>query len=330
MATPPTAGSTEGVLDIFDGPVAFLFPGQGAQAVGMGLDIYKGSPAAKKVFDEADKALAISLTEIMFEGPAEELERTVNSQPAILTMSLACLAAASEAAGQALETKATFMAGHSLGEYTALAASGALEINDAVWLVRERGRLMQEACDESAGAMAAVLGMEFTDLEQICHETNTQIANINAPGQIVVSGPQEGIAKAVQLATDQGARRVIPLRVSGAFHSHLMSPALSGMIQAIDSITLHNPRNPIIGNCSGKPLTAGWELKDELAQQLCGCVRWQESIEYMANSGVGTFVEFGPGSVLSGMVKRITSDARVTAVGDMDSIQALLNPPSEG
>ncbi|MBI4201942.1 MAG: ACP S-malonyltransferase [Chloroflexi bacterium] len=322
VATPANS-SRNGADDLFSTPTAYLFPGQGAQEVGMGRDLYTDSPAARRIIDDADKALGFSLSSLMFNGPADELERTINTQPAILTVSLACLAAAREQVERPLETLASFMAGHSLGEYTALAAAGVLETADAVWLVRERGRLMQEACDLQPGAMAAIIGMELPPLEEVCQETNTQIANINSPGQVVISGSQEDIARAVQLASERGARRAIPLKVSGAFHSYLMGPALEGMLKAIGKVTFHNTLVPIVANCTSKPVTAALEIKDELAQQLCGCVRWQESVSYMVGAGVGNFIEFGPGKVLTGMVKRIASSVQVANVNDLVSARSL-------
>ena len=298
---------------------AFLFPGQGSQEVGMGLDLYQQSSAARRIFDEADQALDTPLTEIMFHGTSNELERTVNSQPAILTTSLACLAAANEHDGNALESNAKFMAGHSLGEYTALAAAGVIDVGEAVWLVRERGRLMQDACEQHPGAMAAILGLEETVVEEVCRETGTQIANINAPGQIVISGEKAAVAEAVKLASAHGAKRNIPLKVSGAFHSYLMGPAMDGMSKALDSVHFRNPVTPVIANCNGKPLNSSQEVKEELAQQLCGCVRWQDSISYMIEAGVTSFYEFGHGKVLTGMVKRIDDNVSVKSVNDTTS-----------
>ena len=306
-----------------EGHTAFLFPGQGCQKVGMGKDLCKASTAAHDVFMEADKILGFPLSNLMFNGPTDELERTINSQPAILTMSLACLAAASEQASRSLETDASFMAGHSLGEYTALAASGILEVGETVWLVRERGRLMQEACDKRPGAMAAIMGMDLVRLKEVCKETNTQVANINAPGQIVISGAEEDIARAIKLAPKKGAKHAVLLKVSGAFHSYLMGTTLEGMLKAIETVTLHDLRIPVIANCTSKPLTSATAVKEELIQQLCGCVRWQDSVNFMVEAGMTKFVEFGPGNVLTGMVKRIAKGINkgvsIANVSDVDS-----------
>jgi [acyl-carrier-protein] S-malonyltransferase len=295
----------------------------------MGKDLYENSPAARHVFEEADQALGFPLTNLMFDGPSEELLRTVNSQPAILTVSLACLAAAEDEAGEPLGRHVRFVAGHSLGEYSALVAAGVLDIPEAVWLVRERGRVMQEACDQIPGSMAAILGLEEETIGEICQETCTQVANINAPGQIVISGEGEAVVKAIEMAKGLGAKRAIALSVSGAFHSYLMAPALSGMIKALNEVHIRNPVTPIIANCTSKPLTSATDVKEELVQQLCGCVRWRDSISCMLEAGVTNFVEFGPGRVLSGMVKRIADAAHITNVNGIESAHGLLDEGQE-
>ena len=308
---------------------AFLFPGQGSQVVGMGKDLYENSSAAREVFDEVDKALGEPLTKLMFEGPVEALNQTYNCQPAIMTVSLACLAAVAET-GKGAVPQPFLLAGHSLGEYTALVASGVIAIPSAVALVRERGRLMEEACEQREGAMAAILGLDADTLEEVCHKTGTQIANINSPRQIVISGEQSKVAQAMKLAKEGGARRAVALRVSGAFHSYLMGPALDGMLKALNSVELGHPATPVIANCTAKPLSASWEVKEELMEQLCGCVRWQECIEYMVNEGATCFIEFGPGKVLSSLVKQINPDTPVAAVSDLASVQSLGNEPLFG
>ena len=220
-----------------DARYAFVFPGQGAQQIGMGLDLVASSKAAKLVFDEVDEALGINLSKIEFEGPEEDLKNTMNTQPAILTMSIACLRAMEEILG-GLMPSPSFVAGHSLGQYTALIASKSMSLSTAAVLVRERGRLMQYAAELNSGGMAALIGMEDSVIEDICSETGTEISNLNAPGQTVISGTSEAIDKAVTLATERGARRAIPLPVAGAFHSRLMKPAQEGLDMAINNVLI--------------------------------------------------------------------------------------------
>lgn len=313
-------GNTTG---IFDSPVSLLFPGQGAQDVGMGLDLYEASPAAREIFDKADEVLETSLTQVMFNGPAEDLERTHNAQPAILTVSLACLAAANEQTDGSISHMASFVAGHSLGEYTALAAADVLDTADAIWLVRERGRLMQLACEEQMGTMAAIIGFPEGKLEDICQEAGVQIANINCPGQLVISGEELAVVKAMEIASAMGAKRTLRLKVSGAFHSNLMGSALDGMAKVLETVSFRTPSIPVVGNYSGKPMTSVPEVKDELINQMCGCVRWEDSIKYMADAGVNNFIEFGPGNVLTGLAKRIISGVRAFSVNNHESAYQL-------
>ena len=300
--------------------IAYVFPGQGSQAVGMGFDLYQSSPQARQVFEEADQALQFPLSRLCFEGPEEELRETINAQPALLTVSIAYLKITSELNGT---IKPAFVAGHSVGEYTALVAANALAFADAVRLVRERGRLMQEAGTSKPGGMAAVIGLDEASVEEICLETGAQIANINCSGQIVVSGTREAIARSMDLAQARGAVGVVPLEVSGAFHSALMQPTIEGMAQAISRVKLRPPEVPIVANSTAKPVTTVDEVKEELLQQLCHCVQWQPSVEYMAGVGVSIFIEIGPGIVLSKLIKRIAKNAQVLNMNDLESIKAI-------
>ena len=300
--------------------IAYVFPGQGSQAVGMGYELYRSSPQARQVFEEADQALEFPLSRLCFEGPEEELRDTINAQPAILTASIAYLRITSELNGT---IKPAFVAGHSIGEYTALVAANVLTFADAVWLVRERGRLMQEAGKSVPGGMAAIIGLDEAIVEEICLETGAQIANINCTGQIVISGTREAIAHSLDLAQSRGAVGVVPLEVSGAFHSALMQPTVEGMAQAISRLNFSPPEFPIVANSTAKPVTTADEVKEELLQQLCQTVKWQPSVEYMAGVGVSTFIEIGPGIVLSKLIKRITRNAQVLNMNDLESIKAI-------
>ena len=303
--------------------VAYLFPGQGAQVAGMGEQLYRDSPAARSVFDEVDAALDRPLTKLLFSGPEEELRETANAQPAIMAVSLACVRAMEEALGQEAMPRPVLMAGHSLGEYTALAVAGVLDVGKTAQLVQERGRLMQEACERRPGSMAAVLGLDLMTLEEIGRETGTYISNVNAPGQIVISGERMAVARALDLASARGARKVIPLRVAGAFHSALMESARVGLAEAVGKLSLNDPTVPIVANTTGEPLTKAEDVRQELISQMCDCVQWRQSVEYMIGSGVSQFVEVGPGRALSSMVKRIDRSAEAISVGDMDSILTL-------
>ena len=217
----------------------------------------------------------------------------------------------------------SFVAGHSLGEYTALVAANVLEFSDAVRIVRERGRLMQQAGESKPGGMAAIIGLDEESLEEVCLETGVQIANINCSGQIVISGTRQALARSMDLAKTRGARRVIPLQVSGAFHSSLMKPAAEGMARAVSHLEFRTPEVPIVANSTARPMTTADEVKTELLEQLCHCVQWQPSVEYMLGVGVSTFIEVGPGQVLSGLIKRISNDVQVLNISDPESIKAI-------
>jgi len=302
--------------------VAYVFPGQGAQAVGMGKDLYDSFDSIKTLFRQADEAINFPITKMCFEGPEEELRKTINAQPALVLVSIACLRAAQETAGNKLPAPA-FAAGHSLGEYTALAAAGVIDFSTAVYLSRERGRLMFEAGMKQSGAMSAVLGLDEAVLAQICKETNTVIANINCPGQLVISGASENIAKASEMAKAKGAARVTPLQVSGAFHSPLMQPAVPGMSAVLDKVNFKDPAIPIIANVTAQPLTKAGQFRDELINQLTSSVQWQKSVEYMLGQGVKSFIEIGPGKVLAGLIRRISRDAEMVNIGDAASVKSL-------
>ena len=303
------------------GRLAYVFPGQGSQLVGMGRDLYHNFSSAREVFEEADDALGFPLSRLCFEGPEEELAQTVNAQPAILTVSFACLKALSQVAGRMVCP--AFMAGHSLGEYTALVAAQVLDFVDGVRLTRERGRLMQEAGDRVPGGMVAIIGLDDVSVEQVCQETGAQTANLNSPGQIVVSGTREAMVRAMDLARAMGARRTIALNVSGAFHSPLMQPAAEGIANAISELDFRHPSIPIVVNSTAQPVTTADEVKEELLRQLLHCVQWQKSVEYMVDAGVDTFIEIGPGQVLSGLIKRINTEAQILNLEDASSVREI-------
>jgi [acyl-carrier-protein] S-malonyltransferase len=285
---------------------AWLFPGQGAQHVGMGKDLYEHVPAARAVFDAADEALGFSLSTLCFEGPEAELVRTVNTQPALVTHAIAALTAAIQAG--TIAGRPDFAAGHSLGEYAALIAAGAVSFEDGVRLVRERGRLMQDACDAVPGTMAAVLGLQPDVVAGICAEHGTAICNINAPGNITIGGTVEAVEAASKAADAAGAVRVMALSVAGAFHTPLMQSAADGMRAVLQQTVFSEPRIRVISNVTATEITSAEALAEELAQQITSPVRWVDSVQTMIDRGATTFIEFGPGRVLTALVKRIGKD----------------------
>lgn len=304
------------------GTVAWVFPGQGSQEVGSGADLYASSPAARQVFERADATLGFPLSQLCFQGPEDVLRQTINAQPAIMAVSLACLEAAREAG--LLAEEPAFVAGHSLGEYTALVAAGTLDVDDGLRLVRERGRLMQMAGEERPGTMAALLGLDEEAATALCRETGAQVCNLNAPGQAVIGGTLAAVEAVLDLARQRGARRAIRLNVSGAFHTDLMAPAVESMAGVLDGITLRDPQVPVVANGSASPLTSAGQVRDELLYQLDHPVQWQRSVEHMAGAGVATFIELGPGQVLTGLIRRIAPGARLLNIGSIAAIEAAL------
>jgi [acyl-carrier-protein] S-malonyltransferase len=304
--------------------IAFVFPGQGSQAVGMGKALAEAFPAAKQVFDEVDAALGEPLSKVMWEGPAEALTLTENTQPALLAHSLAVMRVLATEAGVDLKRDAAFVAGHSLGEYSALAAAGAFTLADAAGLVRIRGRAMQKAVPVGVGAMAALLGLEFDQAAAVAAEAAQgqvcQAANDNGGGQVVVSGDKAAVERAVEIAKQKGAKRAMMLTVSAPFHCALMQPAADAMAEALANVALRVPAVPVVANVIARPVTEPSEIVRRLVEQVTGTVRWRDSVAFMAAQGVTTFYEVGTGKVLSGLVKRIADGAAGVAIGSPDDI----------
>ncbi len=304
-----------------DTNTAWLFPGQGVQAVGMGRDLYDASASARRIFETADAVLGYAVSELCFEGPDERLRQTEYAQPALYVTSYACLEAAREF-GTIPQEPPAFFAGHSLGEYTALAAANAFGFEEGLRLVQQRGKLMQDGAKRRAGAMAALLGLEESAVAAVCQETNAEVCNYNAPGQIVIGGDTAAVEAAIALASERGARRAVMLNVNGAFHTTHMADAAEGMAGAVASIEFRAPTSPVIANTSAEPLTEAGQLGDELVRQLDHAVQWQRSVEYMASHGVADVVEFGPGRVLTGLAKRIDRSLSVRNVNDLASARS--------
>ncbi|EEE45400.1 ACP S-malonyltransferase [Roseibium alexandrii] len=306
---------------------AFTFPGQGSQAVGMGKLLADTFPEARAVFDEVDDALDQKLSDIMWNGPEGDLTLTANAQPALMAVSLATMRVL-EAKGLDLKASVSFVAGHSLGEYSALAAAGSLDVATAAKLLRVRGNAMQNAVPVGQGAMAALLGLDFEAAAEIAKDAAQgevcQAANDNAPGQVVVSGHVAAVERAVEIAKARGARRAVLLPVSAPFHCSLMGPAAEAMAEALTNADIKAPVVPLVANVLATPITDPVDIRDRLVEQVTGTVRWRESISWLAGEGVDTFVEVGTGKVLTGMVKRIAKEASGMAINSPDDIDAVI------
>ncbi len=293
-----------------DPMVGYLFAGQGSQNVGMGKDLYTAFPQAKAVFDKADEVLGFALSALCFEGPQEELTKTNNCQPAIVTMSIACW--------QVFKSRHPeidgYMAGLSLGEYSALVASGALKFEDAIYLVRRRGEFMEEAARERPGKMLSVIGLELPKVREICVLSNTEVANINCPGQVVISGSPLDIENAQKIAKEKGAKLAVILDVSGAFHSSFMKQAAVKLAVELEKAKISQPELPVISNCNAKVALNPQEIRQNLVRQVAQSVLWEDSMKLMLAEGIRNFMEFGPGKVLKGLMRRIDSNAQVTNV----------------
>ena len=291
--------------------------------MGMAAGAYGASAAARAVFQEANDALGIDLSSIIMHGPADLLVRTENAQPAIFCVSIALLRAMEERLGADAMPQASFMAGHSLGEYSALVAAGALDFATGLRLVQRRGELMQVAADTTLSSLVALLGIELEAAMAVCEETGAQVSNVNNPGQVVIGGPLEPLERAKELALKRGARRAMSLDVNGAFHTEVMRPAQAGMDTMLREVGFQAPLVPVVGNTTAMPVTTADEIRDELGKQLCTCVWWQHSMEYMTAQGVTRFIEIGPGNVLSGIAKRVSQDTQAVSVGDLDAVMSL-------
>jgi len=312
---------------------ALLFAGQGAQYIGMGKDLYETFPESKAVFDQADKVLGFSLSKLCFAGPEEELKQTQNCQPAILVMSIAAweafksalrlpLSPPESSAGppSILADTVSYAAGLSLGEYSALVATQAISFEDALDLVRKRGEFMEEEARSSEGSMASILGLDLAKVKDICAKTKTEIANINCPGQIVISGAKAGILEAEREALAAGAQRVILLEVSGAFHSSFMKKAALRLAPELEKIKINLPQVPLISNVTARPVTRALEIKNNLMKQITASVLWEDSMKFLLSEGIKNFIEFGPGRVLKGLLRRIDARAQVINIEKKEDI----------
>jgi len=304
--------------------IAFVFPGQGSQYVGMGKVLAENFCQAAEVFSLADQTLGLNLIDLCFTGPEEELQKTINTQPAILTASVACCEILKEKGVQA-----QVAAGHSLGEYSALVAAGVLDFPTALKLVRRRGELMQEAAAQGVGGMAAILGLDNQKVEEACREASSlgvvEPVNYNCPGQLVIAGENQALEEALRLAKEKGAKRAVKLAVSGPFHSSLMEPVSQKLVLELDQVDFHNAVIPIVSNVDGKYRQEREDIKEALVKQVYNSVQWEVTIKNMVSEGTDIFIEVGPGKVLSGLIKKIHKGASILNVEDLASLEKTLD-----
>lgn len=307
---------------------AFVFPGQGSQAVGMGKDLAAAFPAARLVFEEIDEALKQKLSHLMFEGPETDLTLTENAQPALMAVSIAVVRVLEREGGYSLAAKGRYVAGHSLGEYSALAAAGTFSLAETAMLLKRRGQAMQQAVPVGKGSMAALLGVDLDVARKIAEEAAQgdicSTANDNAPGQVVISGTKEAVERAIQIGPAHGAKRSILLPVSAPFHCSLMAPAADAMAEALAQVVLQPPRLPVVANVTAQATDSTEDIRRLLVEQVTGLVRWRESVLYMKEKGVDTLIELGAGKVLSGLAKRIDKDLSGQSVGTPADVEKFL------
>ena len=305
--------------------VGYLFAGQGSQYIGMGKDLYESFPQAKAVFDKADQVLGFSLSKLCFEGPQEELTRTNNCQPAIVTTTIAAWEVFKSVNNIEPDS---YAAGLSLGEYSALVAAGAIKFEDAVYLVRRRGEFMEEEARKKPGKMLSVIGLDYAQVKQVCEEVSIEIANLNCPGQIVVSGGAENIEKAQILVKAKGAKLAVILGVSGAFHSSFMNGASAKLAKELEKIKINIPQIALISNVTAKPVLSVEEIKNNLVKQVASSVLWEDSMKFILSRGIRNFIEFGPGKVLKGLMRRIDPETTIKTIEKKEDIQGGINNAS--